>query len=49
MELEKTTCYKCDTEIEAVVGQVHPLCVECGEDFDDWFERELGIFRCGKE
>lgn len=40
---EQTTCYKCDTEIEAFVGQVHPLCDECQEDFDCWFERELGI------
>jgi hypothetical protein len=46
---EQTTCYKCDTEIEAFVGQVHPLCGECQDDFDDWFERELGVLRCGKK
>lgn len=47
-EKETTTCYKCDTEIVAFVGQVHPLCEECEQEFDDWFNRELGIFGCGK-
>ncbi len=42
---ETTTCYKCETEIEAFVGQVHPLCGECENDFDNWFEKELGIFK----
>lgn len=43
-EKEATTCYKCDTEVKAFVGQVHPLCGECQESFDDWFEHELGVF-----
>ena len=41
---EKTTCYKCDTEIVAFVGQVHPLCEECESDFDSWFESQLRLF-----
>jgi hypothetical protein len=40
---EQTTCYKCDTEIEAFVGQVHPLCGECQEDFDYWFESQVRL------
>lgn len=44
VELEQTTCYQCDTEIEAFVGQVHPLCEDCQSEFDDWFEHELGVF-----
>jgi len=43
--LVPTVCYKCPTKILAMVGQVHPLCVECQNDFDDWFERELGVFK----
>jgi len=43
-DLEATTCYKCDTDIVAVVGQVHPLCEDCQSDFDDWFTKELGLF-----
>lgn len=42
---EQTTCYKCEAEIQAEVGQVHPLCDECGEDFDSWFESQLGMFK----
>jgi anaerobic ribonucleoside-triphosphate reductase len=46
---EITTCYKCDAEVEAYVGQVHPLCEKCDESFDDWLQRELNaIERCGK-
>lgn len=41
---EQTTCYKCDTIIEAFVGQVHPLCEECSNEFDDWFNSQLGMF-----
>jgi hypothetical protein len=42
---ETTTCYKCEAEIEAFVGQVHPLCEECAEDFDDWFAQQLRMFK----
>ena len=42
---EQTTCYKCDTEIEAFVGQVHPLCEECDTDFVGWLEEQLGVFK----
>jgi hypothetical protein len=46
----KTACYKCGSEIEVLSDRlVHPLCGECQESFDDWFERELSaIERCGK-
>jgi hypothetical protein len=38
----KTTCYKCDTEIEVISDRlVHPLCENCEEDFDSWFAKEL--------
>jgi hypothetical protein len=42
--LENTVCYKCPKKIMAMVGAVHPLCVECQDSFDDWFERELAVF-----
>lgn len=38
---EITACYKCETETEAFVGQVHPLCEACDSEFTDWFDREL--------
>lgn len=44
-EKETTTCFKCPTEIVAYVGQVHPLCDECQEDFDYWFEKEIRMFQ----
>lgn len=39
--MEKTTCYKCDTEIEATHGEVHPLCSACDKSFEDWFALAL--------
>jgi hypothetical protein len=42
---EQTECYKCQSEITAFIGQVHPLCDECQKDFDDWFEQELRVFK----
>lgn len=44
-EKETTTCFKCPAEIVAYVGQVHPLCDECQEDFDYWFEKEIRMFQ----
>ena len=46
----ETTCYKCDTAIQVLSDRlVHPLCGECQESFDGWFEQELNaIERCGK-
>lgn len=35
-EVESTTCYKCERDIIAYVGEVHPLCVSCDDDFEDW-------------
>jgi hypothetical protein len=35
-------CYQCEAnELSAPVGTVHPLCEECGNDFDDWFSKQL--------
>jgi hypothetical protein len=39
--MEQTTCYKCDTEIQAPQGAVHPLCSDCDTAFDDWFALAL--------
>lgn len=38
---EMTDCYKCETKIMAEVGAVHPLCANCGQDFESWFDGEL--------
>lgn len=40
---EKTECYKCEVEITATAGQVHPLCAECEEEHDRWFAEQLGM------
>jgi hypothetical protein len=42
--LEKTNCYKCAIVIMAPQGDVHPLCVDCQESFDDWFAQQLRMF-----
>jgi LSD1 subclass zinc finger protein len=39
--MEQTTCYKCDTEIQAPQGAVHALCSNCDTSFEDWFSQEL--------
>lgn len=41
VKVETTNCYKCEAEIVAEVGQVHPLCDNCDEDFQDWFQKAL--------
>lgn len=41
---ELTTCFKCNDDIEAFVGQVHPLCDECDTDFLDWMNRQVRMF-----
>lgn len=43
--MEKTTCYQCEAEIEAEVGQVHPLCDECDTSFEDWMTEQLAMFK----
>jgi predicted amidophosphoribosyltransferase len=40
---EQTTCYQCEANIEAEVGQVHPLCDDCQNEFDDWLQHEMGM------
>jgi hypothetical protein len=42
---EMTDCYKCEAKVMAEVGQVHPLCADCQESFDDWFQRQLTLFK----
>lgn len=40
--MAKSECYQCDTKIEvADVTQVHPLCAECQNTFDDWLQNEV--------
>jgi len=36
-----TTCYKCDAEIEADSTDVHPLCDDCQDSFDNWLTAQL--------
>lgn len=43
--LVQTTCYKCECELMAPEGIVHPLCASCEEDFDDWFSRQVSMFK----
>lgn len=43
-ELEVTYCYKCPTKIMAMVGEVHPLCANCQNSFDDWFASQVAMF-----
>lgn len=47
--METTTCYKCDTQIEALEGQVHPLCADCEKSFDNWFENTLAEMGMGNK
>jgi PHP family Zn ribbon phosphoesterase len=40
--MSKTTCYKCETEIEVEdLTVVHPLCADCANIFDSWFQEQL--------
>jgi hypothetical protein len=41
----KSTCYKCEAEIELDDEDefaVHPMCDECQSSFDNWFASQLG-------
>ena len=42
--LIQTECYKCDIEITAYKEEVHPLCVTCQQEFDEWFNKQLTLF-----
>lgn len=38
----KTECYQCEAEIEVEEAkQVHPLCADCQNEFDDWLQTEM--------
>jgi hypothetical protein len=38
-------CYQCEEPLGYDPGDsVHPLCDECQEDFDYWFQSQLGAF-----
>lgn len=43
-ELAFANCYRCDKEIMAAKGDVHPLCAVCQQSFDDWFNKQLTMF-----
>lgn len=40
-----TTCYKCERPIMAEEKIVHPLCEICEQGFDEWFTKQLEVFR----
>lgn len=40
-EEPNTKCYKCESPTYAPDGSVHPLCEECQEEFDGWFQQAL--------
>lgn len=42
-EFEMTKCYKCEKDLLAVKSAVHPLCDDCEESFQKWFDRELEV------
>lgn len=38
----KTECYQCETEIQVQeITEVHPLCADCQNEFDDWLQNEV--------
>lgn len=39
--LEQTTCYQCECELMAPKGDVHPLCSDCRDEHDRWFQAQL--------
>jgi len=41
IKMEITACYKCQDEIVAPEGAVHPLCEDCETSFDEWFAKAL--------
>jgi hypothetical protein len=38
---ELTECYKCETKIMSEVEIVHPLCANCDDSFESWFNAEV--------
>ena len=42
---EWMTCYHCEKRILVVASAVHPLCDECEVGFDEWFNKQLEVFR----
>jgi len=44
-EFELTKCYKCDKNLLAVIGSVHPLCDDCEDHFEKWLKGELEVFK----
>lgn len=40
--MTKTSCYKCQAEIEVEEATtVHPLCEACEQSWLDWFNEQL--------
>ncbi len=53
MSVGKTTidtmnkCYQCEETLDYdPVDSVHPLCVDCQNEFDDWLQHEMMVFQC---
>ena len=44
-EFELTKCYKCEKNLLAVKSAVHPLCDDCEASFDEWFNKQLEVFK----
>jgi len=37
-----TKCYQCEEELTVdPVDEVHPLCEDCQNEFDDWLQFEM--------
>lgn len=38
-------CYQCEDELTyEPVDEVHPLCSDCQNEFDDWLQYQMGMF-----
>lgn len=44
-EFEMTKCYQCENDLLAPKSSVHPLCDDCEAGFDEWFNKQLEVFR----
>jgi hypothetical protein len=46
IEYDSFVCYQCEAnEVSAPVGSVHVLCEPCVEEHNDWFMRQLAMFK----
>jgi len=42
---EWTDCYQCEKRFLGIASAVHPLCSECEVGFDEWFNKQLEVFK----